>query len=227
MIHAIIFDFDGLIIETEGPTYQSWQELYQFYGYTLPFSTWSSMVGTTQSDFDPRLELQKLVNVNLDWDELEKKRQVNENALIEAQPVLPGVEDYLRDARRLGLKIGIASNSPSQWVTKYLTQHSLQDSFDTISTSDYVHSLKPDPALYLAALKGLQVRADEALALEDSPLGIRSAKRAGLYCVAVPNELTVKLNLTQADFQLGSLADMPLEELLQEVNSIKTQRATL
>ena len=225
MIRAIIFDFDGLIIETEGPTYQSWQEIYQTYGYKLPFSTWSSMVGTTQSDFDPRLELQRLVNKNLNWDEIELKRQVIENALIEAQPVLPGVEDYLRDARRLGLKIGIASNSPSQWVTRYLTQHGLQGCFDYISTSDHVHKLKPDPALYLAALNGLQVNANEAFALEDSPLGIRSAKGAGLYCVAVPNELTCRLDLSQADFQLGSLAVMPLEMLLKEVNSIKTQRA--
>lgn len=225
MIHAIIFDFDGLIIETEGPTYQSWQEVYQIYGYALPFSTWSSMVGTTQSDFDPRLELQKLVKEEMDWGEIEKKRQEIETALIEAQPVLPGVEDYLREAGRLGLKMGIASNSPSPWVTKYLTQHGLQNCFDTISTSDRVQRLKPDPALYLAALNGLQVKADDAFALEDSPLGIRSAKGAGLYCVAVPNELTCKLDLSQADFQLGSLGDMPLEELLHEVNSQKTQRA--
>lgn len=225
MIHAIIFDFDGLIIETEGPTYQSWQEVYQIYGYALPFSTWSSMVGTTQSDFDPRLELQTLVKEDIDWGKIEIKRQAIETALIEAQPVLPGVEDYLREAQRLGLKMGIASNSPSPWVTKYLTQHGLQNCFDTISTSDHVQRLKPDPALYLAALHGLQVKAEEAFALEDSPLGIRSAKGAGLYCVAVPNELTCKLDLNQADFQLGSLADMPLEELLQEVNSRKTQRA--
>jgi len=225
MIRAIIFDFDGLIIETEGPTYQSWQEIYQSYGYKLPFSTWSSMVGTTQSDFDPRLELQRLVNKSLNWDEIELKRQVIENALIEAQPVLPGVEDYLKDAKRLGLKMGIASNSPSRWVTRYLTQHGLQDCFDYISTSDHVHKLKPDPALYQAALNGLQVNANEAFALEDSPLGIRSAKEAGLYCVAVPNELTCKLDISQADFQLGSLACMPLEMLLEEVNSIKTQRA--
>lgn len=225
MIQAIIFDFDGLIIETEGPTYQSWQEVYRTYGYDLPFSTWASMVGTTQSEFDPRLELQKLVNVRLDWDELEKQRQVFENELIEAQPILPGAENYIKDAGRLGLKRGIASNSPNSWVTKYLTQHGLQDCFDFLSTSDRVHKLKPDPALYLSALRGLKVEADQAFALEDSPLGIRSAKGAGLFCVAVPNELTIRLDLTHADYQLGSLADMPLEELLHQINEIKTQGA--
>jgi beta-phosphoglucomutase-like phosphatase (HAD superfamily) len=121
--------------------------------------------------------------------------------------------------------MGIASNSPSPCVTKYLARHGLQECFDTISTSDYVPHLKPDPALYLLALSGLRVEADHAFALEDSPLGIRSAKGAGLFCVAVPNELTCKLDLTQADFQLNSLVDIPLEELLHIISSIKTQRA--
>jgi HAD superfamily hydrolase (TIGR01509 family) len=227
MIHAVIFDFDGLILETEEPTYKSWQEVYHSFGHPLTFETFSSMVGTTQGDFDPRLELEKLVNKCIDWDDIEMKRRKVENELIEAQPVLPGVKEYLRDASQLGLKIGIASNSPSQWVSKYLTRLGLQGCFDYISTSDYVQHLKPDPELYQAALKGLHVHADEAFALEDSPLGIRSAKGAGLFCVAVPNDMTCRLDLSQADFLLNSLAEMPLEELLHKVDAIKTQRAAL
>jgi HAD superfamily hydrolase (TIGR01509 family) len=218
MIHAVIFDFDGLILETEEPTYKSWQDVYRSFGYPLSFETFSSMVGTTQGDFNPRLELERLVNKSLDWDDIEIRRKVIENELIEAQPVLPGVEDYLSDARRLGLKTGIASNSPSKWVNKYLTRLGLQDRFDYIATSDHVPYLKPDPALYLSALNGLKVEASEAFALEDSPLGIRSAKAAGLYCVAVPNILTSRLDLSQADFLLNSLAELPLEELLAWIN---------
>jgi HAD superfamily hydrolase (TIGR01509 family) len=220
MIHAVIFDFDGLILETEEPTYKSWQDVYWSFGYPLSFETFSSMVGTTQGDFNPRLELERLVNKSLDWDDIEIRRKVIENELIEAQPVLPGVEDYLSDARRLGLKTGIASNSPSQWVNKYLTRLGLQDRFDYISTSDHVPYLKPDPALYLSTLNGLGVQASEAFALEDSPLGIRSAKAAGLYCVAIPNVLTSRLDLSQADFRLNSLAAMPLEELLNWINGV-------
>lgn len=225
MMRAIVFDFDGLILETEEPTFKSWQEVYQSFGQPLAFDTFSSMVGTTNGDFNPRLELEKLVNESLNWDEIESQRRDIENALIEAQPILPGVEEYLRDATRLGLKMGIASNSPSSWVTRYLSQHGLQDCFDFISTSDRVPHLKPDPALYLAALEGLKVMAADAFALEDSPLGIRSAKAAGLICVAVPNVLTSRLDLTQADYLLNSLAEMSLEKLLGIVNSVKTQRA--
>ena len=107
MIRAIIFDFDGLILETEEPTFHSWQEIYQSFGYSLPFSTWSIMVGTTQSDFDPLGELQKLVKDCIDWEAVEARRRMIENELIEAQPILPGVEDYLTDARQRGLKIGL------------------------------------------------------------------------------------------------------------------------
>jgi HAD superfamily hydrolase (TIGR01509 family) len=225
MIRAIIFDFDGLILETEEPTFQSWQRVYQSFGYPLLFSTWSIMVGTTQSEFDPLRELQKLVKDNVDWEAVETRRKVSENALIEAQPILPGAEDYLKDARRLGLKIGLASNSSSQWVIRHLTRLGLVDYFDCIRTSDDVHRIKPDPELYLSVLSGLKVNADEAFALEDSPPGIGSAKRADLYCIAVPNTLTRQLNLTQADFELDSLTEMPLEELLIMINHKKTRRA--
>jgi HAD superfamily hydrolase (TIGR01509 family) len=225
MIHAIIFDFDGLILETEEPTFHSWQEIYRSFGFSLPFSTWSVMVGTTQSDFDPLGELKKLVKDHVDWEAIEARRRMIENELIEAQPILPGVEHYLNDARQLGLKIGLASNSPSQWVTKYLTGLGLVDRFDGMCTSDEVQHLKPDPELYLSVLRRLEVAAGEAIALEDSPVGIRSAKAAGLYCVAVPNKLTRQLVLSQADFQLDSLTEMPLAELLNKINRIKTRRA--
>jgi HAD superfamily hydrolase (TIGR01509 family) len=225
MIRAIIFDFDGLILETEEPTFQSWQEVYRSFGYSLPFSTWSIMVGTTQSEFDPLRELQKLVKDGVDWEAVETRRKVSENALIEAQPILPGVEDYLKGAKRLGLKIGLASTSSCKWVIRHLTRLGLANYFDCIRTSDDVQHIKPDPELYLSVLSGLKVNADEAFALEDSPPGIGSAKRAGLYCIAVPNTLTRQLDLTQADFQLGSLTEIPLEELLIKLNRIKTRRA--
>jgi HAD superfamily hydrolase (TIGR01509 family) len=214
MIRALIFDFDGLVLETEGPSYQSWVEVYRSFGQPLPFSIWSKIIGTTQATFDPRLDLQTRVSEPVDWDSVELERRKNENALIEAQVVLPGVEAYLNTARRLGLKIGLASSSSCQWVTRHLTRLGLQDYFDCIRASDDVKHVKPDPALYLTVLQALEVRPDEAIAFEDSPIGIHSAKQAGLYCVAVPNSLTGQLNLDEADIRLSSLAEMPLEQLL-------------
>ncbi len=220
MIRALIFDFDGLILDTEGPSYKSWKEVYRSFGLALPFSTWSTIIGTTQGEFDPRLELQKQVGGRVDWDAVESWRQVSEQALVEAQAVLPGVEQYLQDAMRLGLKIGLASSSSCNWVVGHLKRLGLVDYFDRICASDDVQHTKPDPELYQCVLHGLGVSADEAIALEDSPIGIRAAKQAGIFCVAVPNPLTSQLMLSQADLLLGSLAEMPLEQLLKKVTAL-------
>jgi HAD superfamily hydrolase (TIGR01509 family) len=219
MIRALIFDFDGLILETEQPSYQSWVEVYQSFGHLLPFSTWSINIGTTRGDFDPRQELQRLVNGTIDWESVESSRQASENALIEAQSILPGVEAYLSDARRLGLKIGLASSSSCRWVIGHLTRLGLLNWFDCICAADDVQNVKPYPELYLSVLRRLDVRADEAIALEDSPIGIRAAKAAGLFCVAVPNPLTSQLPLSEADFLMDSLAEMPLEHLLYKIST--------
>ncbi len=218
VIRALIFDFDGLILETEGPSYQSWITVYQSFGLSLPFSTWSSIIGTTQGSFDPLTELKRQVKDHVDWAVVELQRQASEQALIDAQPVLPGVEQYLQDARRLGLRIGLASSSSRTWVLGNLGRLGLAGYFDCIRASDDVRWVKPDPELYFSVLHGLGVQANEAIALEDSPNGIRSAKGAGVYCVAVPNPLTSQLSLSMADMQLSSLAVMPLEQLLDKAN---------
>src|SRR5512136_701272 len=129
MIRAIIFDFDGLILETEGPSYESWKAVYESFGIGLPFSTWSAIIGTTQGPFDPLEELQKKVNNNVDWKAVESKRQSDEQALIEAQPVLPGAEQYIQDARRLGMKVGLASSSSFHWVMGHLQRIGLDRCF--------------------------------------------------------------------------------------------------
>ncbi len=220
MIRAIIFDFDGLILETEGPSYQSWITVYRSFGISLPFSTWSSIIGTTQGPFDPLTELKRRVKDDVDWAAVELQRQASEQALIDSQPVMPGVEQYLHDAQRLGLKIGLASSSSCKWVLGNLGRMGLVSYFDCIRASDDVRWVKPDPELYYSVLLGLGVPAGEAIALEDSPNGIQAAKKAGVFCVAVPNMLTSQLSLSQADMQLSSLAELPLPELLQKVNAV-------
>jgi HAD superfamily hydrolase (TIGR01509 family) len=214
MIRAIVFDFDGLILDTEGPIYQSWLELYQEHHCHLPFADWVTTIGTMDALFDPFDYLEEQYGRPLDRAAIAPKRLARELSLIETQPVRPGVADYLVVARRLGLKLGVASSSSHRWVSGHLSRLGLLSYFDCLSTQDNVAVTKPDPALYRYALAGLGVRPEQALALEDSPNGILAARRAGMYCVAVPNDLTRHLPLDQADLRLDSLADLPLEDLL-------------
>jgi HAD superfamily hydrolase (TIGR01509 family) len=137
--------------------------------------------------------------------------------MIETQPVLPGVSEYIQRAGQLGLKLGVASSSTCKWVTGHLEQRGLRESFQCVLGSDDVQSTKPDPDLYLSVVECLQVSADKTIAFEDSPHGVTAAKRAGLYCVAVPNPLTRQLRLDHADLLLESLDDLSLDELILKV----------
>lgn len=213
MIRAIVFDFDGLILDTELPEFQSWQAVYQEHGCTLPFTVWAMGIGTIGA-FDPYAYLEEQLGRTVDREIVRVQQRQHCDALIATQVVLPGVQDYLAEARRLGLYLGVASSSSRAWVSGHLTRLALQQHFLCIKCRDDVLHPKPDPALYHAALEALAVRPQEAIALEDSPNGILAAKRAGMFCVAVPNPLTSQLSLAQADLQVASLADLPLARLL-------------
>jgi HAD superfamily hydrolase (TIGR01509 family) len=216
MIRAIVFDFDGLILDTELPEFQTWQEIYQAHGCTLSFAVWATCIGTVGA-FDPYAYLEEQLGRAVDRAAVEAQQRQRCDTLIAAQTVLPGVHDYLVEARRLGLHVGVASSSSRTWVHGHLTRLELSQHFFCIKCRDDVLHPKPDPALYQAALEALGVEPQEAIALEDSPNGITAAKRAGLFCVAVPNPLTSQLSLAHADLQIASLAEMPLTRLLAAI----------
>ena len=128
--------------------------------------------------------------------------------------MLPGVLDYVLGAKRIGLKLGLASSSSRDWVDGHLAARDLIRHFDCIRGSDDVANVKPDPELYLSALEQLEARPERSIAIEDSPAGVAAAKAAGLFCVAVPNSMTAGLPLREADLVLDSLADVTLDALV-------------
>jgi HAD superfamily hydrolase (TIGR01509 family) len=219
MIKALIFDFDGLILDTEVPEYQSWVELYQSYGCDLPLEKWVECIGTTDA-FNPYEYLEQQLGQPVDRSEVRLQRRARFAELMTDQTILPGVQDTITTAKQLGLKLGVASSSPREWVVGHLSRFGLTTYFDAIRCGDEVAATKPDPTLYLEALKALEIEAHEAIALEDSPNGILAAKRAGIFCIAIPNALTRELSLSHADFQMDSLADLPLEQILQRAGDL-------
>ncbi len=225
MIQALVFDFDGLILDTEISSYQSWQEIYQEHNCYLPLEKWAICIGGGVEKFDPCGYLETLLGRSLAREELIERRSQRHWTQLETQVALPGVEDYITDARRLGLKLAIASSSPREWVAGHLSRLGLLNHFDCMKCGDEVTHKKPHPELYLSALNELGVQADQAIALEDSPNGVLAAQRAGMFCVAVPNEITGQLPLDHADMRLTSLASLPLEHLIAEVEARKQQRA--
>jgi HAD superfamily hydrolase (TIGR01509 family) len=214
-VRALIFDFDGLLVETESPEYVAWQEVYQEHGQDLPLAVWADCVGRPSGWFDPLAYLESLLGEQLNRPELVARQRERVNRIVHAQPLLPGVADYLRDAASLGLGLAVASSSSRAWVTGHLARLSVDACWACIRCREDVQRGKPDPDLYLAALTGLGVAPDEAIAFEDSPNGVLAATRAGLRCVIVPNPLTASLTFSPADLRLSSLAEMPLADLLR------------
>ncbi len=214
MIQGIVFDFDGVILDTEMSAYQTWLEIYQEYGCELPFSTWAICIGGSPQLFDPTLYLEEQIGRPVPREELWRRRRERHVEIMSTQLAMPGIEEYLHEGKRLGLKMGVASSSTHEWVDSHLARLGLLDYFDTIKCRGDVAQTKPDPALYLAVLKALGLPGEQAIAIEDSPNGVTAAQRAGIFCVAVPNPVTAQLPLEHADFHMTSLMEMPLAQLL-------------
>ena len=214
MLKAVIYDFDGLILETETPIYQSWQEIYRAYGFELPFDLWQDSIGWLDSPFDPYKTLEAWTAHPIEWEELEPKRVLRERELIEQQPILPGVQEYLDQARSNGMKLAVASSSPHAWVDDHLERLGLLDYFQIVRCSEDVPVSKPHPDVYNACLAALDVTPREALVLEDSPPGALAADRAGIFCVVVPNELTIQMQFQAGDLFLKSLDLLPFSSLV-------------
>jgi putative hydrolase of the HAD superfamily len=215
-IRGLLFDFDGLLIDTETPSRLAYEELYREHGHELPLDKWATLVGTIGAPFDPDAHLEELVGRPLDRKRMSMWLRAREHELCDLEDLRPGIEDYLVEAERRGLATGIVSSSTEEWITRHLERLDRLDGWDVIMTADGdTERAKPRPTLYLDALAALGLGPEEAIAFEDSLNGVRAAKAAGLFCVAVPNPITATFALDEADLVLESFEDLPLPELLE------------
>ena len=214
-IRGLLFDFDGLLIDTETPSRLAYEELYREHGHELPFDKWATLVGTIGAPWDPDAHLEELVGRPLDRAAIAQRLRTREHELCDLEDLRPGIEDYLAEAERRGLATAIVSSSTREWIAGHLQRLDREQTWDAIVAADGDTSrAKPQPNLYVEALEALGLRSHEAIAFEDSLNGIRAAQGAGIFCVAVPNPITETFALEEADLLLGSLEELPLGELL-------------
>ena len=217
MIKALIFDFDGLIMDTESPAVDGWKAIYSEYGQEFPLLAWiRAVVGVSDAQFDAAAYLAAKSRKSLDLAALRSRALAYRLQVQSTLPALPGVNDYIKTAHRLGLRLAVASSSGRTRLEGYLRQLDLFDDFDAIICREDVVHIKPAPDLFLKAQSTLKLRSDELLALEDSQNGILAATRAGIRVVVVPNPITAHDTHEGASLLLASLADMPLENLLKQ-----------
>lgn len=215
-IRALIFDFDGLILDTEVPIFEAWRENYAAHGHELPLEKYVGCVGSDFGRFDPKMHLEGLNGGPIDWDRWDRQREERALQMVAGliEP-MAGVAERLGEARERGIPCAVASSSPRSWVEPHLERLQLRGHFDLTRCLDDVDEAKPSPDLFLAAAGGLGVAPEASLVFEDSLNGLIAATAAGMRCVAVPNRVTAHLDFADAALILPSLAERNLSEILE------------
>lgn len=212
MIRALIFDFDGLILDTETPLIDAYAEVHARHGVPFDRAVFIRSVGHAEYAFDPWHGF----SPHADRAALELERRACKDELLLQQPILDGVLPLLDAAHARGLRIGLASNSEHEWVEPHLERIGLRHHFEFIACRGDAPSPKPEPDLYRLVLNHFGVRGPEAIAFEDSHTGVTAARRANLWVVAVPNACTLHHDLGKAHRCVPSLAAVSLEELMAQ-----------
>lgn len=220
MLKALIFDFDGLILDTETPEVLVWQSIYRDHGFELPVDEWEKTIGGYGiSNFDAAEHLALLSSGRLDSVSMRSRYRLEADAIIHASPILPGVISLIEQAREQGLSVAIGSSSPHSWVDTHAKRLGIYHYFKHIICQDDVAPgrTKPNPDIYLKALEVLKIQNTEAVVFEDSPNGVLASRRAGIFVVAVPNPLTIKFGVS-GDLTVPSLAELSLQEISQQIS---------
>ncbi|MFL6555335.1 MAG: HAD family hydrolase [Bacillus sp. (in: firmicutes)] len=210
-IKAVIFDFDGTIIDTETIWFQVFKELLQEkFSFELPLEEFAKCIGTTDEGLYEYIQAQ--TGEKIDAQQIKKlsnERFIEKKEILE---VREGVIEKLEEAKELGYLIGLASSSSREWVEGFLRQFELWDYFSVVKTREDVVKVKPDPALYVKALEALQVKPQEALAIEDSLNGAIAAIEAGMNCIVIPNEVTSFLTFHEKTIRSESFSDFSFRQ---------------
>jgi HAD superfamily hydrolase (TIGR01509 family) len=216
-IEALVFDFDGLILDTETPEYETVAAEFAAHGVDLPLAAWQQIVGGADHPHWLDWLEDELGRPLPDRQVVLERRRAAHHRRIAAEVVLDGVIELLDEAVARDVPVAVASSSPSTWVDGHLQRLALDHHFAVVRCRDHVARAKPWPDLYLAAVEAVGARPGRSVALEDSHNGSRAAKAAGLACIVVPNAITATQDFAHADLVLPSLAELRWDVLTRLV----------
>ena len=202
---GIIFDFDGVLVDTEWAIYQSWVQLYAREGQEISIATYAPCLGAGYSHWDPAAHLEKLTGRKYDWDKETPARQAVLEADLERSGLMDGAIELLDWCAEQGIGLTVASSSSRRWVQGWLERLGIYARFAGVFTRTDGYAVKPAPDLFLAAQKCLGLDKEECLIIEDSENGTISARNAGIPCVAIPNRMTEQSDFSRAAYRCASL----------------------
>ena len=206
-ISAILFDFDGVILDTEWPIYESIRQVFLDNGHDLPLEEYVQCIGSDFNIWSPEARLEELTGKTFDWETISVTRNIWIREEIARFDAMPGVRESLAFCRENKIKTAIVSSSNHQWVDGWLDKLGLMGSFDHIVARDDAERIKPAPDLYLEAIRRFDLPPSECLVIEDSLNGLKSAHEAGCPVAAIPNRITSCIDFSAAEFQYVSLVE--------------------
>ncbi len=202
---GIIFDFDGVLVDTEWAIYQSWVHLYAREGQEISIATYAPCLGAGYSHWDPAAHLEKLIGKHYDWAAETPARQARLEADLERMGLMDGAAELLDWCAGQGIGLTVASSSSRRWVQGWLEKLGIYDRFVGVFTRTDGYAVKPDPALFEAARQCLNLPRADCLIIEDSENGTIAAQNAGIPCVAIPNRMTENCDFSRAAYRAPSL----------------------
>ena len=221
-MRALLFDFDGTMLETESSSYGSWRDLLAEHDYDLTHDTWSAAVGTLDG-VDPVALLEAHLGAPVDRAALQKRQAALHREMLTEEVLRPGIQRIVDEARARGLGTAIVTSASERWVREHLRRLELEPAWEHIVAADGDPArAKPAPLLYEEALDQLGITAAEGVAIEDSPNGVTAAKAAGLAAVAFPNPITERMDLGHADAIVTDLEGLGLDGLLARIGRVAT-----
>lgn len=205
---GIIFDFDGVLVDTEWAIYQSWVKLYAREGQEITIETYAPCLGAGYSHWDPASHLESLTGKKYNWEKETPARQAVLEADLARSGLMEGAAELLDWCAEQGVGITVASSSSRRWVQCWLERLSIYNRFAGVFTRTDGYPVKPNPALFEAAQQCLGLQKNECLIIEDSENGTIAAQNAGIPCVAIPNRMTAHSDFSRAAYRSTSLRSL-------------------
>ena len=196
---AVLFDFDGVIVDTEWAIYAAWRRTFRAHGHPLPLDVYTRCIGSDFDTWSPKTHLEQLTGLAFDWHQLDAARQVEIRAALDGAGPIAGVPELVAGLNRAGVPLAVVSSSSHAWVDGWLEKLRLAPFFATTVCRGDAPRIKPAPDLYQEAARRLAAAPAGCLVIEDSHNGLLSAKAAGMPAWIVPNRVTAALDFGAAD----------------------------
>jgi HAD superfamily hydrolase (TIGR01509 family) len=207
-INVVLFDFDGILVDTEWVIYQSWLRFYKKHEQELPLDIYTQCIGSDFDTWSPKTHLENLTGKFFLWEKEDKKRQYEIESELVHEGLMSGMAELLDALRSSGKRMSVVSSSSHRWVEGWINRLGVRDYFEEVICKGDAPRIKPAPDLYLEAMHRMKVNADDCLVIEDSANGVKAAKEAGAFVVAVPNHVTCGLDFSQANVVCNSMEEV-------------------